>query len=556
MPQLTLLATTDVHGYVLNWDYYRDRPWKFSDGSELGLAQAASVVARFRAERGAESVLLVDNGDSIQGTPLATYYARQAPISVTGQPHPMAAAYNVMGYDAGTLGNHEFNYGLDLLLAYRDQLAFPLLGANVVDLAGQPVLRPYTLIQRIIDDRPLNIGILGLTTPGAMIWDRDLLTGRIEVTDMVAAAAHWVPQLRAAGADVVVLLCHAGLGQTTYATTSTAPAENPAKELAEQVPGIDVMVIGHTHKDVPEQWISCEATGQQVLLTQPRPYAAGITETLIELNWDGERYQPHVRGARPHPVAGQTPDPIVVAAISAAHETTRAYVNQQIAVSDQKMATTDSCWRPTAAIDFIHQVQAATVRAALADGPHGNLPVVSLTAPTSRAAVVPAGAVSIRDLASLYIFDNTLAAVLLTGAELRRHLEHAARFYADLPRGVDFDPTTMAGVERDGLMVWDYQYDTAWGISYDIDLNQPVGERITRFTHLDGTPIRDDENFAVALNHYRRGGSGGYVDVAQAPVLYNDMVEIRQLLIDWASSHGMAVPEPSRWRLCWEGSVG
>ena len=553
MSRLTLLATTDVHGTVLNWDYYRDQPW--TGEAEAGLAQLSTVVERIRAERGAETVALVDNGDTIQGNPLCTFFARHEP-GTENLAHPLAAAFNVMGYDAVNIGNHEFNYGLDFLYSFEQQLDPLLLGANVVDPgSGLSVFPAFTPLIRRLDGREIRIGVLGLTTPGAMIWDRQQLAGNVDVTDMVAAASRWVPRLREEFLfDMVVVLCHAGIGQTTYATNADAPAENPAREIAEQVPGIDVMVIGHTHRDEPEQWVTCRATGRPVLLTQPRARAAGLTETVIEAEHDGDSWRIEVLGATPHRARGEVPDPRVLDTVAEAHEATRAHVNRQVAVSPRELSTSDSRWRATGAIDFIQRVQAATVAEALASGRYATLPVISLTAPTSRTAVIPQGPVSIRDLASLYVFDNTLAAVLLTGAELRAHLEHAARYYADLPHGQRFDPATMTSVERDGQTIWDYQYDIAWGVDYEINLNEPVGMRITDLRHPGGEPVSDADRFAVALNHYRLSGAGGYRQVANAPVLYNDMVDIRQLLIDWALAHGIDIPEAQNWCLVHDGS--
>ena len=551
MSRLTLLATTDVHGTVLNWDYYRDQPW--TGEAEAGLAQLSTVVERIRAERGAETVALVDNGDTIQGNPLCTFFARREP-GTGNLTHPLAAAFNVMGYDAVNIGNHEFNYGLDFLHSFEQRLDPPLLGANVIDPGSRlPVFPAFAPVIRRLDGREIRIGVLGLTTPGAMIWDRQQLAGKVDVTDMVAAASCWVPRLREEFlSDVVVVLCHAGIGQTTYATNADAPAENPAREIAEQVPGIDVMVIGHTHRDEPEQWVTCEATGRPVLLTQPRAHAAGLTETIIEAEHDGDSWRIEVLGSTSHQARGEVPDPRVLDAVAEAHAATRAHVNRQVAVSPRELSAADSRWHATGVIDFVQRVQAATVAEALAGGEHEDLPVVSLTAPTSRTAVIPEGPVSIRDLAAVYVFDNTLAAVLLTGAELRSHLEHAARYYADLPRGQSFDPATMTSVERDGQTIWDYQYDIAWGIGYEINLNEPVGRRIRGLRHPDGRPVADADRFAVALNHYRLSGAGDYRQVANAPVLYNGMRDIRQLLIDWALTRGIDVPEEENWRLVFD----
>ena len=547
--RLTVLATTDVHGNALNWDYYADRPF---EDHEVGLAKLATVVERRRAELGWDAVVLVDNGDTLQGTPLDTYFAQQEPIVETGAIHPMAAAFNAMRYDVVNLGNHEFNYGFAHLHRWDTQLDASLLGTNVSrhDGSGAGFLR-FAWLDRRLGGVPIRIGFLGLTTPGAMVWDRRHFdTEGVVVEDMVTCAREWVTRLRDEfGCDVVVVLCHAGIGQSTYAAGSDIPPENPADDIAAEVPGIDLMVIGHTHRDVPEQFITCRATGRPVLLTQPRAHAGGLTETTLELEHTDDGWRLLSATAMAHPATGEEPHPRVVAAVEEAHERTRRHVNKQIAVSPRRMATKEATWRAGEAIAFIQHVQAVTVAEALAETPAAGLPVVSLTAVTSRTAAIPEGPVSIRDIAGLYVFDNTLAAVQLSGAELRAHLEHAARYYADLPPGATFDPATMTSATRDGATIWDYQYDIAHGVDYEIDLRCPVGQRITRLTHPDGRPVGDDDQFAVALNHYRLSGAGGYRQVAQAPVLYNDMRDIRQLLVDHAIRHGVAVDFRENWRL-------
>lgn len=546
---LTVLATTDVHGCAVNWDYYADQP--FVD-REVGLAQLATVVERRRVELGHGNVVLVDNGDTIQGTPLGTYFARQEPIVVTKATHPLAAAFNAMRYDAVNLGNHEFDYGLEHLGVWNGQLEAPLLGTNVShgDGEGAGFLR-HALLDRRLGGVPIRIGILGLTTPGAMVWNRQHLAGEdVVIEDMVESARRWVPRLRDEhGCDLVVVLCHAGIGQSSYATGTDIPPENPAADIAAEVPGIDLMVIGHTHRDVPEQVLTCRSTGRPVLLTQPRAHAAGLTETTLELEHGVDGWRLLSATATAHPAAGEAPHPRVVAAVQDAHERTRAHVNQQIAVSPRRMGTEEAHWRACEAISLVQHVQACTVAEELRGTPAAGLPVVSLTAPTSRTAVIPQGPVSIRDIAGLYVFDNTLAAVQLTGAELRAHLEHAARYFADLPPGESFDPATMTSATRDGMTIWDYQYDIAHGVDYGIDPGRPLGQRIVDLRHPDGRLVEDDEPFVVALNHYRLSGAGGYRQVASAPVLYNNMRDIRQLLVDHVSRHGVEVPFRENWRL-------
>lgn len=267
--ELTMLATTDLHGRIQDWDYFRDAPYSESSGDATGLARVASAVESVREARREDSVLVVDNGDAIQGTPLTYYYAKQEPVSETDAVHPMAAAYNTIGYDAQVVGNHEYNYGLGLLNAYVDDADHPVLGANVVEAAtGRPYHQPYTLKRmKVKGHKPVTVGILGLTTPGSAVWDRGNVEGTLEFRDMVETAQEWVPRV-AEQADVVVVLSHAGVGGTS-SYGPELPVENPSDVIARTVPGIDVMVVGHTHRDAPSELVVNEVTGEEVLLTQP-----------------------------------------------------------------------------------------------------------------------------------------------------------------------------------------------------------------------------------------------------------------------------------------------
>lgn len=532
---LTLLATTDLHGRVASWDYFSDAPYSDRAGDSVGLASVASVVDDVRAEVGEDRVLVVDNGDAIQGTPLSYYYAVQEPVHETGAEHPLAAAYDAIGYDAQVVGNHEFNYGLDLLAKYESDLGFPLLGANVLDAAtGEPALEPYTLVRKHVKGhKPVTVGILGLTTPGSAIWDKGNVEGVLEFQDMVDAAATWVPRVRAAGADVVVVLSHAGIGESSY-DESLAPAENPADVVARTVPGIDVMVVGHTHRDAPSQVITNEATGDDVLLTQP--YRWGSTVSRVDLSlaktrgqWDVTDAEASAIRTKDYPESREILD-----LVADAHATTVAYVNQVVARSTDELSAVTSRYEDTAIIDFIQQVQTDTVSEALAGTEHADLPVLSIAAPFSRTAVFPAGDVTVRDIAGLYIYDNTLHAVTMTGAQVKDYLEFSARYFARVPAGGAFDPERHTGAGGTP----DYNYDIVSGVEYEIDLSQPVGSRIQGLTLADGTPLAADAEVVVAVNNYRRSGGGGFPHVSSAPLVYDEQKEIRQLLIDWAQERG------------------
>lgn len=536
---MTLLATTDVHGNVMDWDYFCNRPASELYGTGIGLARAAGIVAQVRQRCGPDSVVLVDNGDTLQGTPVAYYYARVEPVTATGLDHPLAVAYNTIGYDAQVIGNHDFNYGLDLLAAYAEDLAYPLLGANVLDVStGEPVLQPYVLLTRRVAGHggPVTVGILGLTTPGSMVWDRDVLAGRITIEEMSTAAAAWVPRMRAAGADVVVVLSHSGIGSTAYDSTGLG-VENAADRIAE-VPGIDAIVVGHTHSRVEAQYLTNPTTGARVLLTQPLPWAQEVAEITFRLERGLGRWEVVGVDAVLHDCATVAPEEAVAEAVRPYHEVAVAYVNQVVATCPRALPADTSHYEDTPILDFVQAVQTRVVADALADGPYGRLPVLSTVAPFSRTAVLPAGEVSIRDLAGLYLYDNTLGAVLVTGAQLREYLEYSAKYYGSVPVGEEFDPAVHTGVVYDGVRGWDYNYDIIAGVDYRIDLSRPVGDRIVGL-ELAGRPVTPAQRFVLAVNSYRRAGGGNFPYVASAPVVYDEQREIRQLLIDWATSRGV-----------------
>lgn len=536
---LTLLATTDTHGRVANWDYFKDDVYQEPSGDTVGLAKVASVVEEVRAEVGDEQLLVLDNGDAIQGTPLTYYFARIESILDTGEDHPMATAFNLIGYDAQVVGNHEFNYGLDLLGAYEDDLDAALLGANVVDAeTGEPYLQPYTLIRKNVrGHKPVTVGVLGLTTPGSAIWDKGNVEGRVEFLDMVETAERYVPEMKAKGAEVVVVLSHAGIGDSSYDEGTGVPPENPTDVIAATVPDIDVIVVGHTHLDEPKQVITNEVTGEEVLLTQP--YRWGGTVARVDLDLTKVRGRWDVTAA--DSAAIRTKDypehPAVMAAIADEHAATVEYVNQVVAESTETMTAETSFWQDTPIIDFIQHVQTETVSAALAGTEHADLPVLSIAAPFSRSAVFPEGPVTVRDIAGLYIYDNTLEAVELDGAQVKEYLEYSAKYFEQVTDGT-FDPDT--DVNAGGTP--DYNYDILSGVEYDIDVSMPVGRRIENLRMPDGTPVGDDDRFVVAVNNYRRSGGGGFPHIPTAPVVYNEQQEIRQLLIDWASERGVIDP--------------
>ncbi|MFG3712701.1 bifunctional metallophosphatase/5'-nucleotidase [Micromonospora sp. NPDC047730] len=550
---LTILGTSDTHGNVYNWDYYKDAEYDDSKHNDVGVAKLATLVNQIRTERRGKATLVLDAGDTIQGTPLATFYAKQEPITTTGATHPMANAMNVLGYDAVTLGNHEFNYGLPLLAKWISQLGFPALAANAVNVAtGKPAFLPFVIKKVSVGFAapPLRVGILGLTNPGSAIWDKANVEGRLRFDDMIATAAKYVPIMRERGADIVLISAHGGdSGTSSYGPE--LPNENPTALIAEQVPGIDAILFGHAHAEVAEKFVTNARTGEQVLLTEPSKWGQRLSRMDFTLARERGRWKITKKTAALLNTNTVVEDPAVLAAVRAQHQKTVAYVNQVVARSTVELSAAESRYKDTPILDFINHVQTEVVGQALAGTSYAALPVLSIAAPFSRTAVFPAGDVKIRDVAGLYVFDNTLEAVVLSGAEVRAYLEYSAKYFRTLAPGAPVDPETISDPA-----VPDYNYDVFSGLEYDIDISRPVGQRLTRLV-LPGTdtPVADNAQFVVAVNNYRRSGGGNFPGIVKTQV-YNEQQEIRQLLIDWAQAKGAIDPadfyQPN-WKLVREG---
>ncbi len=535
---VTVLGTSDLHGYIENWDYFKDGEYDDAASNDVGLAKISTLVDTVRADRGSASTLLIDAGDTIQGTSLTDYFANTEPITETGEIHPMAAAMNAMDYDAAALGNHEFNYGLDLLRKFESQLDFPLLGANAVDAtSGKPAFTPYIIkTVKTKGNKPVKVGILGLTNPGVAIWDKNNVDGKLKFPGIVEQAQKYVPQMKARGADVVVVSAHSGTsGTSSYGPE--LPLENASTQLAETVPGIDAVLVGHAHQEIPERFVTNKVTGDQVLLTEPLNW--GMRLSVMDFELKKVRGQWDVVSASASLLNANTveADPEISKLVAEQHQRVIDYVNTPIGTATESMPAAESRYRDTAVMDFVGSVQASAVDRALDGGPNADLPVLSLVAPFSRTAEIPAGPVTIRDLAGLYVFPNTLFGVEMTGAQIKEYLEYSAKYFVQTAPGAPVDPATLTNA--DGTP--DYNYDMMSGVDYDIDISRPVGERIVNLS-FNGAPVDPAQRFAVATNNYRQSGGGNFPHISTAPVLVNQQTEIRQLLIDYVVAQGTVDP--------------
>ncbi|MFI2454972.1 bifunctional metallophosphatase/5'-nucleotidase [Streptomyces sp. NPDC019539] len=550
----TVMGTTDLHGNVFNWDYFTDREFDDKAHNDVGLAKISTLVEQVREEKGRRNTLLIDAGDTIQGTQLSYYYAKVDPITARRGPvHPMAQAMNAIGYDAAALGNHEFNYGIPVLRKFQEQCDFPLLGANALDARTLlPAFPPYSMHRLCTPHgRDVRVAVLGLTNPGIAIWDKANVSGRMVFPGLEEQAAKWVPKLRSMGADVVIVSAHSGSSGTSSYGDQLPYIENAAALVAEQVPGIDAILVGHAHTEIAEYTVTNKETGRPVVLSEPLKWGQRLTLFDFDLVWERGRWAVAKVGAKVLNSNSVAEDTGITKLLGDEHAKVVAYVNQVIGTSTAAMATADAPWKDEPIIDLINHVQAETVKAALAGGQWAALPVLSQASCFSRTAAIPAGQVTIRDAAGLYPFENTLEARLMTGAQLKDYLEYSARYYVQTPAGAPVDTAKLTNA--DGIP--DYNYDAVSGLTYEIDIAKPAGARIVNLA-FDGTALDPAAQFVLAVNNYRASGGGAFPHVAKARQLWSNSDEIRNTIIQWVQAKGTVDPAAFAsvgWKLTRDG---
>jgi 2',3'-cyclic-nucleotide 2'-phosphodiesterase/3'-nucleotidase len=565
--RLRILQTTDVHGNLLPFDYYTnqpDRPW--------GLARLATQIKRARSEVGAENCLVLDNGDFLQGTPLTDLTA-QADNGWTG-PHPIIAAMNDIGYDAGTIGNHEFNFGLEWLMDTLAQARFPLTCCNVLTRrGGTPVddttlLPPYLLLNKQMQDRDggwhsLRIGLLGLVPPQILTWDHARLSGRIDVRDMVESARAWVPSLRALGADLVLLLAHTGIDPGP----DRPFMENAARALA-RLPGIDALLAGHSHKSFPStdhNGIAGANASDGTLHDTPCLMAGfrgnHLGQLDLTLTHDGNAWQVTGHDSRLLAVSSTHPCPAICIAADAAHRHTLALTAHEIGQTAAPLHSYLSLLRDDSIQHLVNDAQRRALTLALANSPHVGLPLLSASAPfktggrggPAHFTDIPKGPLLLRHIADLYSFPNTLCGLLVTGADLRDWLERAAICFNQIIPGRPSQPLLDPSVPG-------HDFDVIDGLRYAIDLSQsarydlsgalihPEARRIQDLRHA-GKPVRDDATFIIATNSYRAHGGGPFAPLAEKGLIYSGTRTVRDLLADHVAAVGQVAPAPRpTWR--------
>ena len=498
---VVILGTSDIHGNVRNYDY-------FSDTTPTGSAQRGLTKVWTYAQGVIASnpnTILIDNGDTIQGNPLAYYFD----VIDTAPINPLAASMNHMGYVAASVGNHEFNYGPAVFNKYQTEADFPLLSANVTGC------RDYTFQPYVIKDvGGVQVGILGLTPPAVVHWERPENIVGCVFGDAMAAANAYVPLMRDEGADVIVVAAHTGLDETY----GYGREENFVKFLANEVPGIDVILAGHAHALVASQVIN------GVLVTEPNYHTRNISDIRVTVSGTGTDWTVTAKSSTAPAVAGYAEDSGLLTLTDPYHTATVTYINTPIGnASDAFPGGFAARIQDGPMADLINQVQMDAAAEA-------GFPVeASLAALFTNDAKLNAGPINLKDAYAVYIYDNTLYVIEATGQMIKDELEWTATYFNQYY----YEP---AGVTVNSA-VRDYNYDLWSGIEYKLDITKPVGQRVVELK-LNGQPLAMDQVVRVALNNYRATGK-----FPAANRLYQSTTEVRELITQWIISRGTVAPE-------------
>ena len=547
---LRILATTDLHTNLVNYDYYQDKPVE-----TLGLAKTAVLIEKAKKEN--PNVLLVDNGDTIQGTPLGTYKAIVDPVE-KGEQHPMYAALQALGFEAGTLGNHEFNYGLDYLNRVIETAGLPIVNANVLDPAtGKFIYQPYKIIEKTFTDTQgrlttVKIGVTGIVPPQILNWDKANLEGKVVVRDSVEAIRDIIPEMRKAGADITLVLSHSGIGDDKYEKGE----ENEGYQIA-SLPGVDAVVTGHSHAEFPsgngtgfyEKYPGVDGVNGKINgtpVTMAGKYGDHLGVIDLKLNYtDGKWKVTDSKGSiRKVDTKSNVADQRVIDIAKESHQGTINYVRQQVGTTTAPITSYFALVKDDPSVQIVNNAQLWYAKQELAGTPEANLPILSAAAPfkagtrgdATAYTDIPAGPIAIKNVADLYLYDNVTAILKVNGVQLKEWLEMSAGQFNTI------DPNNNQPQNLVNTDYRTYNFDVIDGVTYEFDITQPnkydregklANPNASRVRNLkyQGKEIDPNQEFIVVTNNYRSNGNFPGVREASLNRLLN--LENRQAIINY-----------------------
>lgn len=534
--KLKIVETSDVHGNFYPYDFIRRQP---ASGS---LARVQAFVRQERLRYG-DNLILLDNGDILQGQPSAYYYNYMDTVS----PHLTAEMQNYMDYDAGTVGNHDIETGRAVFDRWAADCRFPVLGANVIDRStGRPHFKPYVMLER----EGVRIAILGMITPAIPMWLSENLWPGLSFEDMEATARRWMPVIREQEKpDLIIGLFHAGKKAVLMGGKYR---DNASVEVACNVPGFDVVLAGHDHARACFQ--VANADGDSVWVVNPANNAVTVGDVEVTLTLQDGKVTGKRVESRLTDVGALEPDRDFMAHFSAQHDTIQAFVSKKIGRFTRSISTRPAYFGPSAFVDLIHRLQLEIGQAE-----------ISLAAPLSFDARIEEGDICVSDMFNLYKYENMLYTMSLSGKEIRGALEMSYALWTNQMQVPDDDLLLLrepsgqgkGAEERTFFRNPSYNFDSAAGILYTVDVTRPAGQKVTILSMADGTPFDENRMYRVAVNSYRGNGGGELLtrgagipqEKLKDRILFSTDKDLRYYLMQYIAQRKVITPESlEQWK--------